>query len=75
MGEDSSGNLSALPFLRRVKISHTPHRNSKYDAGQERQPGIPEYRNICEWKFSKVAVCKDGFGLSHDGGRQVFQRQ
>ena len=35
-----------LPFLQKVKISHTSHRNSKYYAGQQIRPGTPEYRDL-----------------------------
>lgn len=33
-GELCLGKMFSLPFLQKVKISLTPHKNSKYGAGQ-----------------------------------------
>ena len=46
--EASSGNLFSVHFLQKIKISHTPRSNSKFDSGQEGRTGPPKYRNV--WK-------------------------
>ena len=47
-GEEASGNLFALTFLWKVKISLTNRRKSKYNAIQEIRPGPPESRDVRE---------------------------
>ena len=44
-------NIFASTFIRKIKISHNPHRNSKYDAGQENRPGPPESRDVYRQKY------------------------
>ena len=45
-GEASSGKLFASNFLWKIKISHNPHRNSRYNVGQEIRPRPPESRDV-----------------------------
>ena len=45
-GEASSDKKFASPFNHKIKFSHTPHRKSKYDDGQEIQPGLLSSRNV-----------------------------
>ena len=45
-GEDSSGNIPALLFLRKIKISPIHRWNLKYGAGQEIRPGPPKLGDV-----------------------------
>ena len=74
-GEASSGKLFTLPFLRKIKISHTPHKNSKYDSSQKIRPDPPESRDICGRKISKFATRKHGADSSRDGRSRILHRQ
>ena len=73
--EATSGNLFSMPFLRKTKISHTPHRKSKYDAGQEIRPGTPQSCDVRGRKISKFATCKHGSYLGRDRENRVICRQ
>ena len=46
--ESNLVNRFASPFTQKVKIFLTPHRNSKYDTGQEYQTGPPELHDVRE---------------------------
>ena len=65
------GNLFAAPFLRKIEISHTPRRKSKYGAGQEGRPGPPKYRDVNGKNIPKFATFKHRSDLVHDGGKLI----
>ena len=69
----SLGNYFASPFIRKIKISHTPHRSSKYDDGQESRPGSTKSCDAHR-KKSKFATCKHGTDSRYDGVGQVLHR-
>ena len=66
-------NPFALTFLRKIKISHTPHRSSKYNYVQETRTGTPEFHAVCR-KKSKLATRKHGADYIHDDTGKGFHR-
>ena len=43
--------LFASTLIKKIIISHTPHRSSKYNVGQETRPGPSESRDVCGQKY------------------------
>ena len=74
-GDNDSGNVFEWTFIWKEKMPLTHIMSSKYDTGQERLPGPPEYRDSREKEIPKFATCKHIIYLVSDGGRRVFQRR
>ena len=64
-----------LPFLRKIKISHNPHNNPKYNAGQEIWTGPPGSCDFRGRKISNFSMHKHESDLIHDGRGRFFHRQ
>ena len=73
--EASLGILFAAHFFRKIEISHTPHRNSKYNAGQEVRPGHPKSHDVRRWKISNFEMCKHKADSGHDRGKEILHCQ
>ena len=61
-----------VPFLQKIEIYHTPHRNSKYTSGQEGRPGPPKSRDIRKRKNPMFAACNNGADYIHDDSKLIF---
>ena len=66
------GNIFTAPFLWKIEISHTPLRNSKYDASQEGQPRPPKSHDVRKRKIHKFATCKHGADLRYDRRNRIL---
>ena len=62
-------------FSSEIEFSHTPCRNSKYNAGQEGWSGPPKSRDVRKTKNTKFKMCKHGADLRCDGGNKIIHHQ